>query len=423
MSPNPIARSDIGIDDHSTMGTAPLSGEDIVCFSHTPWHGPWKASQQIMSLLAESNRVLYIGPPRAMRDAHNSFWARVKPLPVLERVRPALSIYHEPRGLTRIRNDRPLGWAYNRGTAWARFVHARYLAWRLGFHRPILWIFDPMQAHAAGRFGEKLLVYHVLDNYVEFVVPSAASLRAAIACGEKRMLKLADVVFTVSRPLYERCHKDNRQSFLVPNGVNYEHFQTTIASRIVPPDLQNIPRPIIGYVGAIQGDLDFPLLHRLAREVPDASIVFVGPEDLGNARRNFEPLLTYPNVHYLGAKAVEDVPHYISACDVCILPCNVENESATDSDQIKLYEYLACGRPVVATALPPAQRFASVIRIARNACEFVLQVKESLHEDPDFPEQRKRVASQHSWQRRVAALSEVIAQRIPSHSRKIGTHP
>ena len=402
---------------NSLSGTAVLSGEDIICFSHTPWHGPWKASQQIMSLLAESNRVVYVGPPAGMRDAVNSLQGRAKPLPVLERARPTLFIYHEPRVLARIRGDRPQGWTYNRGAAWGRVTHTQYLARRLRFHSPILWIFDPTQAHAAGRFREKLLVYHMLDNYGELFKPSGAAARAAIVHNEESMLERADVVFAVSRPLHDRCVRYNASSFLVPNGVNYERFQATIDSGALPADLQNIRRPIVGYVGVIQADLDFPLLHRIAEEVTDASLVFVGPEDLGSDRPKFEALLTRRNVHYLGTKPVEDVPRYINACDVCILPCG-EDRSAAESDQIKLYEYLACGRPVVSINLPCAQRFSGVVRIARNADEFMLHVKACLEEDPDSTEQRKRVASQHSWRHRVAAFSEVIVQKMEDLARK-----
>lgn len=396
-----------------------MSGQDIICFAHTPWHGPWKASQQIMSLLADSNRVLYIDRRAALRDAIGSIRARAKPLPILEQLRPTLFIYHEPRFLGRVRDDRPLAPSYNRSTGWMRMMHARYLARRLGFKNPILWIFDPMQAQAAGFFQEKLLVYHVLDNYVEFVKPSMTTARAAIVRNEAHLLKRADVVFAVSRRLHERCLRHNLNSFLVPNGVNYRHFQTAIASGALPADLQNIRRPIIGYVGVIQPDMDFVLLEHLAEDISEGSLVFVGPEDLGSDRPQFEALLRHPNVYYLGAKAVEVVPRYINACDVCILPYGTDR-SAADSDQIKLYEYLACGRPIVSTRLPSVERFAPVVRIARDANEFVALVKTSLDEDPGLAERRKRVASQHGWQHRVAALSEAIVRRIPSPMQKIG---
>jgi glycosyltransferase involved in cell wall biosynthesis len=409
------------VAQHSHMRIDTLSGQDIICFAHTPWHGPWKASQQIMSLLAEANRVLYIGPRATLRDAIRSIRAGAKPLP-LERLHPRLFIYHEPPLLARIRDDRLLGQSYNRSTGWVRMMHARYQAWRLGFRTPILWIFDPMQAQAARLFQKKLLVYHVLDNYVEFPRPGMTSARAAIARNEERLLKMADVVFAVSRRLHERCLAHNPSSFLVPNGVNYRHFQTAIASGTKPADLLSIRRPIIGYVGVIQADLDFLLLHRLAEEISEGSLVFVGPEDLGGDRPQFEALRRHPNVHYLGAKPVEDVPRYINGCDVCILPYGTDR-AAADSDQIKLYEYLACGRPVVSTNLPSVERFEPVVRIARDTNEFVGLVKASLEEDPGWTEQRKRVASQHGWQHRVAALSEAIARRIPSPTREIGEQP
>jgi glycosyltransferase involved in cell wall biosynthesis len=411
----------MGGGQRPTMG-ARLAGEDIICFSHTPWRGPWKASQQIMSLLAESNRVFYVGPPITLRDAINSFRGKAPRLPMLERPGPTLFIYHEPGWLARIRDDRPLGRPYNRAAARCRALHARHLARRLGFKNPILWVFDPMQSHAVGLFQEKLVVYHVLDNYVEFARPDETSLRAVVAHHEERMLELADLVFAVSRSLHERCLKRNPKSFLVPNGVDFGRFQTAIAAGTPPSDMQEIRRPIIGYVGVIQGDLDFPLLDRLAGGVPDASIVLVGPADLSGHQPKFEALLASPNVHYLGAKPVQDVPRYINACDVCILPSSM-NGSAADSDQIKVYEYLACGRPIVSTDLPSVRRFSEVVRIARNADEFLAQVKASLDADAGLAEQRRRIASEQSWQHRVMALSEAVMQTISTRrTRQVGAH-
>jgi glycosyltransferase involved in cell wall biosynthesis len=402
-----------------TAEAAPLSGADIVCFAHTAWHGPWKASQQIMSLIAETNRVLYVGPCETLGSAIKRLRGGAGPAAALERVGGAMFVYHGPWFLGRVREDRVLGPAYNRVSAWMRMMHTRYVAWRLGFRNPILWIFDPLQAEAARRFRARLLVYHMLDNYVEFPQPDMKAERAAIARSDAHLLKTADLVFAVSRRLHERCLQYNPNSFLVPNGVNYDRFQSTIAAGADPADMRAIPRPIIGYVGVIQEDMDFALLHQLAQDLPSASLVFVGPEDLGRNRPKFEALLAHGNVHYLGAKAVEDVPLYIRGCDVCILPQRAD-QAVVDSDQIKLYEYLACGRPIVSTDLPSVERFSPLVRIARNADEFVAQVRASLTEHPGRAELRTREARQHSWRTRVDAIGEAFRRRTAAPARAGG---
>ena len=415
-------------DDERTLCPGPemtkptLWGEDIICLAQEPWHGPWKTSQQIMTLLAQANRVLYVGPPHSLRGGIGALWKRTMGYPTLDRVTDKLMVYHEPPLWAKARDGRTWSRSFNWTTERLRLAHVRWLASREGMRSPILWVSDPMMAHAVGTFRERLVVYYVLDNNVELFAPEAQSGRATIAKNEAKMLAAADLVFCVSERLHKRCVRANPHSFVVPNGVDYDRFQKTVAEGVVPPDMRPIPRPIIGYVGVIQPDLDFPLLERLAAERPEWSLVFVGPEELGGERRRFETLIAHPNVHYLGSKPVKDVPLYINSCDVCMMPDLVTNSTAQDCDSLKLYEYLACGRPVVATDLPSVRRFSSVVRIARNANEFLMHVRTSLEEDSGRAELRKRIASQHSWQQRVAAVSEAIQQHTPLAGQEIGVH-
>jgi glycosyltransferase involved in cell wall biosynthesis len=388
--------------------TGTFSGENIVCLGLLPWHGPWKAYHQLISRQACVNRVLCVDPPLPLRTAINAIRARQPRGPILERVGPALYLYRPPRLLA----TSPWSEAFSRTTAQLRLAHVRWLARRHGFDAPILWVFNPLLAGAVGTFGEKLVVYHVVDNYEEYVPQSAVALRESIRRNEEAMLKRADVVFTVSASLHARCSRFNPHSFMVPNGVDYDRFQATIANSEIPADMREIPRPIIGYVGVIQPDLDFSLLEALAAERPQWSMVFVGPDDLGSHRRPFEALIARPNVHYLGGKAVGDVPRYINACDVCLLPDDASSSSVRDCDNIKIYEYLACGRPVVATDIPSVRRFEPVVRIGRTHAEFVDGVRESLAEDPHREVERKALAREHTWRRRVDMLNQVIQSRL-----------
>jgi glycosyltransferase involved in cell wall biosynthesis len=389
---------------------AVLSGHDIVCLAHEPWHGPWKTYQQVMSLLAETNRVLYVGPPAPLRDAARGLLSRNR-RPILERVGPRLLVYHEPRFLAKPNMRRPVARQLNWISERLRLAHVRWLLRRRGFINPILWIFDPMMAHAVGTFGEQLVVYHVLDNYMEFTDPNATGLRATVSQNEERMLRRADVVVAVSDRLHQWCLQRNPNSFLVPNGVNYEMFHARAAKKEVPSDMESIPRPVIGHVGVIQSDLDLSLVWQMSFEHPEWSLVFVGPQEPGGRWPEFDALLSRPNVYYLGCKRVEDVPAYIGRCDVCIMPYHPEKPTVPDSDSIKLYEYLACGRPVVSADIPSVRRFAPLVRIANDPASFIRHIEESLTEDPHLSELRQAAAGEHSWRRRVATLSRLIVSQ------------
>lgn len=382
------------------IGETDLCGEDIVCLALRPWHGPWKASQQLMSRIAQSNRVLYVGPPSSLRAGITGLCGRAARPPILEAAAPNLFVYHEPRLLTKSKVSR----VFNSLTARMRLAHVRWLAARLGFQAPILWVFDPLASTVLGTFGEKLVIYHVVDKYVEYFLPHATRLRATVAQRENEMLKRADVVFAVSPPLYARCRGTNPNTFLVPNGVDFERFQHVLATAGEPADVRAIPRPIIGYVGVIQPTMNFSLLDRLASEHREWSILLVGPEELGRGRPRFEELLQHSNVYYLGPKRVDDIPRYMQSCDVCIMP----DEERADGDVIKVYEYLACGRPIVSWDNGTARRLQPFVRIAADAAEFIDTIAMSLTEEPAAAGARIAAAREHSWQRRVAVLRDVV---------------
>jgi glycosyltransferase involved in cell wall biosynthesis len=149
----------------------------------------------------------------------------------------------------------------------------------------------------------------------------------------------------------------------------------------------------------------------MVSEHPEWSLVFVGPQE-SSEFPEFDALVSRPNVYYLGCKRASDVPAYIGCCDVCILPYHAANATVLDTDSVKLYEYLACGRPVVSVDVLSATRFAPLVRIANDPSSFIQNVEESLAENPRLVERRKAVARQHSWRRRVATLSQLIVSQL-----------
>lgn len=386
------------------VAQATLTGQDIICLALRSWHSPWKNNQQLMSLLARSNRVLYVGPPRPLREAVTEIRGRVPRGPILERYGSDSYIYHGPRLLARSRNSRVFNWTAER----LRLAHVRHTARRLGFQSAILWVFDPTLVHTVGTFGEKLVIYHVIDNYVEYRPANALRVRRMVAKNEETMLGLADIVFAVSETLHQRCLRYNANSFLVPNGVDYGRFQHALDQATIPADVQEIPKPIIGYVGVIESNMNFPLLQQIVDDHPEWSLMLVGPAELVD-RSRFDALLRRPNVFYLGFKPVNEVPNYIKSCDVCLMP----DEERTDGDSLKLYEYLACGRPVVSQIDDPSvRRFKPLMRIAHDASDFVRCIRESLSEGPGLASARIAVARENSWTNRVSALSEVINRHL-----------
>jgi glycosyltransferase involved in cell wall biosynthesis len=391
-----------------------MEGHDILCFAPGPWDDIWRNRHQIMTRLARANRVLYIEPwpnlrpmLRAWRNGRLSL-ADVRG-PRLSQVGPDLFVY------------RPADWAPRA----ARFplraaTQALYMASlrrvlrRLQIREPILWLFLPDMEVFVGRFDEKLVIYHMVDEYTGYHGVSEAW-RAVMQSMEQQLAKRADLVFVSSPTLLERKKALNECVYLVPNAVDYETFAAvSLDKKTHPEGITHLPSPVAGYVGAINDKLDVDLLARIADRVRDWSLLLVGPVRVEDAEGQcaLDKLRAMPHVKFLGRQDVQDVPRYISACDVCLLPYRI-NEWTRNIDSLKLYEYLACGKPVVATDVPAVRRFGEVVEIASGESDFVARMNAALRLDsPRLQAKRRSVAAQNTWEQRVDAISAAIEGRL-----------
>lgn len=383
-----------------------LEGQDIICLAPRRWEPPWKNSQQVMSRIARDNRVLYVGPPRSLRSALPWRSQRETAPSLLDRRADTLYIYGEPWFLSRTRWSRWFNWVATS----VRMAHVRLFAQRLGFRRPILWVYDPMLVRFVGSFHERLLVYHVIDNYDEYYPYDTVASRW-VAQNHRAMLRRADLVFAVSEALLQPCRDLNPNSYLVPNGVDYPLFREAMSRNWVPDDARNFRRPVIGYVGVMQPRVDFRLLQEIATRRPNWSFLLVGPTEYLDDRHGLAALVQLPNVQYLGPKPLEQIPYYIKACDLCILPYKRDGLSVY-GDSLKLYEYLACGRPVVSTDIPCSRRFMPLVRIADDPQGFIDGIEVGLAEDGAQMADRMAIAEQQSWDRRIDTMRGLVGERL-----------
>ncbi|MGC8839498.1 MAG: glycosyltransferase [Anaerolineae bacterium] len=387
-----------------------IRGYDIVCCAPDPWHSIWRNRQQIMSLLAEANRILFVEPRAYLRPTLAAFWRGGWGLqdlrrPLVETVRPGLWRFQYPL-YAPISGRYPL-------SAWTYRLQVRALRQamrRLGFSRPLLWLYRPDDGDLVGQLGERLVIYHVVDEYSAYeegyedrVAPGK---REAIRRKEQALLGQADLVFTVSRPLWEAKHPFNPNTHLIPNGVNYEAFRGAVGA-LPPEDLAAVPPPRVGYVGNLNEKVDLSLLRRLAEARPGWSLVLVGPVSL-RFDLHLVGELRLPNVHFLGQKPVEALPGYVANLDVCLMPYK-RNEWTRHISPLKMYEYLACGKPIVSTDIPAAREFAHLLYLAEDEGSFLDLVARALQEaDSSLAVARQAEAAKHTWRARVEAMSALI---------------
>jgi glycosyltransferase involved in cell wall biosynthesis len=382
-----------------------IAGETILCFAPDPWDDIWRNRHQIMSRLARHNLVIYVEPRPYLRNV----WAglrqgAVRPSQMGSRLRKAMDglyVYTPPMWAP-ISGREPLASL----TRWGRERDLRAAMRRLGAERPILWLVRPDQSDLPGRFGEKVCVYQIVDEYSGYggLTPER---REAVLARERRLIERADLVFVTSPALLQSKGQYNpNHTHLIPNGVDYEAFSRELDNHALPPDLEALPRPRIGYVGALNDKVDFALLCELARQRRDWSLVLVGPWGVREDADAFA-LRQEPNVHFLGKQDVALVPRYIKDLDICLMPYKL-NEWTRNIDPLKLYEYLAAGRPVVSTPIPAAIPFARWIAIAEDSRQF--QAEQALAEDSaEARAARRKEASRHSWDARVELVSDRLA--------------
>jgi len=272
------------------------------------------------------------------------------------------------------------------------------------------------QGDLIGQFDEQLVIYHVVDEYTGYVGVREEQ-RLIQKEMERELLSQVDLVFTTSPALYE-ARQSYPNVYLVPNAVDYEAFIRAMASP-PPADIADLPRPRAGYIGAVNDKLNLSLLAEVAAARPDWNFVIVGPVQI-QTPDNLAALTRLkhsPNVHLLGRKAVTEVPVYVLASDVCLLPYQ-QNIWTEHIDSLKLYEYMAAGKPVIATPVPAARQFGGLVELAADAPAFAQALEKAWNQNtPEQVARRREIAAQNTWDHRVeqlsAAITTVLAKKYP----------
>jgi GT2 family glycosyltransferase/polysaccharide pyruvyl transferase WcaK-like protein/glycosyltransferase involved in cell wall biosynthesis len=263
-------------------------------------------------------------------------------------------------------------------------------------------------------FDTKLL-YDCMDDW-----QTMPDLSAFNRSEEPRLAEEADVLVVTGRGLLERHRAAGREPVLVRNGTEFELFSSAQGRGY----LEDIPRPIIGYFGAIADWFDYNLLFEVAQSRPHYSFVLIGASGLEEKvlHREAVRLAELPNVYLLGHKPYQEIPAYLAEFDVCIIPF-VLNEVTKATDPVKLYEYLSQGKPVVATAMRELEEYRELIYIAATAAEFACSLDTGLAEQGGGVRQRRiDFAANQRWTERQRSMDEAIQKAFPLVSILIVTY-
>lgn len=223
---------------------------------------------------------------------------------------------------------------------------------------------------------------------------------------EPALIAKSDLCVANSTYLAQYCGKYNPHSYYVGQGCDLDIFMAGNEAP-EPADIASVKRPRIGYVGALQSiRLDMELLHYIADTRPEWSIVLIGPEDNEFLQSKLHQL---PNVIFTGSRNIADLPAYINSFDVCVNP-QLLNEVTIGNYPRKIDEYLAVGKPVVATATDAMSVFAEHVYLGKSKEDYVQLIELALRENSgERTAARRSFASSHTWENSVGEIYKAIS--------------
>ena len=357
----------------------------LVVFSHLRWNFVYQRPQHVLSRLAQRWPVIFVEEP--MPAAADDFIEFIEAAPGVEvwrpHVRAAAHGFHpeHKQVLQRLIVEN---------------MHLR------GIDDYWIWFYTPMALPLADCLKPSGVIYDSMDELSLF-----RGAPRELVDQETALFRTADVVFTGGRSLYNAKRDRHHNVHCFPSSVDAQHFR---AQDIDHPLQKDIARPRLGYCGVIDERIDLDLIDGIATQRPDWQIVMVGPI----VKIDPATVPKRPNIHWLGQQGYQDLPAFINGWDVCLLPFAL-NESTRFISPTKTLEYMACGRPMVSTAIRDVvEPYGHVVPIHADAdgfvqaCDAILQRGEA--EKRAMQREFAAILARTSWDRTAAQMAKLVAQ-------------
>jgi beta-glucosidase/6-phospho-beta-glucosidase/beta-galactosidase len=388
----------------AVVATAQEKGTDrygIVVFSHLRWGFVWQRPQQFLSRFARKHRILFVEEPF---------------FDLADGVEPRLDIHQVMPNVTVLCPHMDKSWMRNPAMPELLMKFTKEGMERINesgeFDRPLLWYYSPMDsAWSLGQFENRGIVYDCMDELSQFT-----GAPKSLVDNEARLMRAADIVFTGGYELGEKKQKQHPNVHAFGCGVDFAHFsKASDTDTRIPPDIDFMPRPILGWFGVIDERMDYAMVGEMARLRPAWSFAMVGPV----VKMDPNLLPHAPNLFWLGGRDYQQLPNYCRAFDVNMM-CFAINAATQFINPTKGLEYMATGKPVVSTPVRDVVRqWPEIVRIARTAEEFIAAAENAMKAGPQ-DERIKRgieLATRSSWEATVAAMQRLIGEAIGRNNR------
>ena len=395
-----------------------MNGQNFIITGLQSWDIPIGSNAiDISKEIAKDNRVLYVNSPLDIMTMYrNKPTAETKHrMEVVKRKRKPLRQINEnlwvldfPFFIWSV-NGLPDGFlfdAVNKRNNRKIFNYIKKTAKELGFKDSIHFIDNDIYRsfYAKEMMDSKLSVYYRRDNLHPFHY-----WKKHVGRLEPMLINKSDLVVCNSPQLADYAKPFNKKSFDIGQGVDLSAYDPDLNFN-EPEELKAIANPRIGYIGDINSmRLDADLIYELAKSKPHYSFVMIGGED---AVFKAHALHELKNVHFLGSIPKSKVPEFMSALDVCLNP-QLINEITVGNYPRKVDEYLALGKPVIATHTKTMELFKEHVLLCNSIKDYQEAVEKSLTENTiEKKNQRTQFARSHSWYNSVQAIYKHINENI-----------
>lgn len=394
---------------------------NIICLSNQLWDFPNPTNKKhVMSRLAKMGHVvLFVDPPINfggifIRQLHRGLWSVGRILTRLKKDSGTGVTIFTPINLI------PMSFI----TSYFHALKIKSLTQKLfnKEHKTVLWIYH-VQIQKLKRYLDvldyDLLIYDCVDNYAGF--PEQKSFYKTVESKkntlrqEEMISKRANVIFASAPGLVDRLEKYSSNVCFTPNVGDYNRFKDSKKYRFsLPDDIKSIPRPVIGFTGALDDyKFDFDLMKKLVLNYSNYSFVLIGQAALKDKdiNMNDKKVFNLNNVHFLGTKPYDILPNYFAGFDAFIIPYVLNDYTVGGCFPVKFHDALAAGLPVVVTDLPAYYPFRDVCYISKNHDDFILNLKLALEEDsPVKIKDRQNTAKENNWDGKVENMLKIISE-------------
>ncbi len=280
----------------------------------------------------------------------------------------------------------------------------------LRINRRIIWLENNRAADFVRYFRSKLIVYQVSDLYID---DSFVTNRNSLIRRDSLATKKSDIIICVSKELYEWKIKSNPRTYYIPHGVDFDLFQQALASGERPAFLPETGKPVAGYYGTLTDSNDIETLQLCAEKLTDCIFVLAGTITVGD----YSGLKNLPNVIFPGRIEYAEIPKLCASFDVCLLPWKMCSW-IEHCNPLKLFEYMACGKPVVSVPIKEVvANYSDIISIAGNSTEFCRAISRELKHDTEKRRMKRiKIAEQNSWENHIQQILYLIDRALKEKS-------